>query len=116
MFIFEFLVDSNFCLVSFTIFVFSMINYTIKINYFTNCDRYRSNWFETISRYFYKMAKLSAKKNPFGEHLDVSRMCGVMKGRHSKLVLSSDVNGTFLVQKLDNLKLKPKQNNPQSGP
>ena len=45
MFISEFLGDANFCLASFTILIYLMINYINKIDCFRNREGYRSNWF-----------------------------------------------------------------------
>ena len=51
MFVFKFLGDTNFCLASFTILVYLMINNNNKIDSFTNSDGDRSKWFETILWY-----------------------------------------------------------------
>ena len=52
MFISEFLGDANLCLALFTILVYSMFNYINKIDHFTNSDRDKLNWFETILQYY----------------------------------------------------------------
>ena len=52
MFIFEFLRDANFLsLLSFKILVYLMINNINNIDHFTNSERDRLNWFETILQY-----------------------------------------------------------------